>query len=591
MFGSTLIACRGEAAARVIRTARSLSMRTIAVHAPDDRDALHVRLADEAYELRPRHAPKGYRDIAGVIAVALRAGAECIHPGYGFLAANALFAEACEWSGAPFIGPPHETIRLLQRADRARALAADAGAPVIPGYAGEDQSPERLAEEAQRLGYPVLIRAAAGRPAGGPAVVAAQPKAFAEALARIRLAAEAAFGDGAVIVERLIQRPRHIEVQAFADRHGGLTHLFERDCSLRRRRRTVMGEAPAPDLPEGLRARMTDAALQIARAAGLVGAGTVGFLTAGDRLTDATPFHFLEMKTGLDAGCATTELVTGVDLVAWQFRVAAGEPLPLRQEDIALSGVAIGARVRAEDPAGGFRRATGKLWALRLPETEGVRVDAGAAEGDVVAAGHGGALAGITARGEDREEALRRLRAALRGAVVAGPRCNIAFLHRLASHVSVAGGGVDVGFIAAMAERLARREPDPAAVFEGAKALLDRARRRIEERRGAAPGEDPSPWSVADAFTLGGSRTLTLDVLADGVPRSVVLTWRGGALEQPPDDGVSALLPPAQVFEAGDGSGGADAVIVWRNFDQTVVAPVSPGAEEEGAGSAGGGEV
>jgi 3-methylcrotonyl-CoA carboxylase alpha subunit len=575
MFSSVLIANRGEIAVRVIKTARALAMRTIAVYPPSDRDALHVRLADEAHELRPHLAPKGYLDIAGIIAMALRAGAECIHPGYGFLAENPLFAEACEWSGVPFVGPPHEAIALLGQKHEAKALMARIGAPVIPGYAGADQSPKMLADEAARLGYPVMIKAIAGGGGKGLRAVT-RPREFDEALASAQREAWNAFGDDRVLLEKLIQRPRHIEVQIFADSHGEVVHLFERDCSLQRRHQKVIEEAPAPGMPDGLRDRMTRTAAQAARAAGYVGAGTVEFLTESDRLSDTTPFYFLEMNTRLQVEHPVTELIAGVDLVEWQFRVAAGEALPLTQDEIGMSGAAIEARIYAEDPANGFLPSAGRLHALRLPEVEGVRVDAGVFEGGAVTADYDPLIAKLIAYGDTRDEALRRLKAALRGTVVAGPQCNISFLHRLVSHVSVSGGGVDTGFLDDAAEGLARREPNPMAPFAGAKALLEGSQRRIEARRQDFSSERHSPWSATDNFALGPSRTLSLDLLADDAPQTVALTWKDGQLEPPEDDGVSALFAAAKVFDASEdsvanGPDAEDAVIVWSALSQTIV--------------------
>jgi 3-methylcrotonyl-CoA carboxylase alpha subunit len=569
MFGSVLIANRGEIAVRIIRTARALAMRSIAVYMPDDRDALHVQLADEAHELRPGLAPKGYLDIAGIIAVALRSGAECIHPGYGFLAENPLFAEACEWSGVPFIGPPHEAIRLLGQKREAKALMARAGAPVIPGYAGDDQSLETLAGEAARLGYPLMIKAIAG--GGGKGLRAVlRPREFPEALASARREAERAFGDSQVMLEKLIQRPRHIEAQIFADSHGNVVHLFERDCSLQRRHQKVIEEAPAPGMPEGLRDRMTRAAVQGARAAGYVGAGTVEFLTESDRLTDSTPFYFLEMNVRLQVEHPVTELIAGVDLVEWQFRVAAGEALPLSQDEIAMSGAAIEARVYAEDPAKGFLPSAGKIYALRLPQVEGVRVDPGVAEGCFVSPDYDPLLAKLIAVGRSRTEALHRLKAALRNTVVAGPECNVSFLYRLISHVSVAGGGVDVRFIDETAPGMTRREISPAAMFAGAQALLAKAEHRIENRRRTFSTELCSPWSAADGFALGPGRALSMDILVNGAPQTLSLVWSNGQLQPPEEDDSSALLPAPQVFDADDG------VIVWSGLDQVAVKPRPP---------------
>jgi 3-methylcrotonyl-CoA carboxylase alpha subunit len=347
---SVLIANRGEIALRIIRTARRLGMRTIAVHSEADRGAMHVLAADEAVEIGPAPSAESYLRQDRIVAAARATGAECIHPGCGFLAENAEFAEACAAAGVTFVGPPPDAIRAMGLKDRAKAIAASLGVPIVPGYYGGAQDDATFATEAARIGYPVLLKAVAG--GGGKGLKAvSDPKDLSETAASARREALGAFGDGRLMIEKLIEPARHIEVQVFADTHGNAVHLFERECTMQRRNQKVIEEAPSVGMPDGLRSRMTQAALAATRAANYVGAGTVEFILPGGPLTDETPFYFMEMNTRLQIEHPVTELVTGLDLVEWQFRVASGERLPLDQGAIRLSGAAVEARLYAEDPA------------------------------------------------------------------------------------------------------------------------------------------------------------------------------------------------------------------------------------------------
>ncbi len=412
MFKSVLVANRGEIALRVIRTARRLGIRTVAVYSAADRGAMHVAAADAAVEIGPAPSSDSYLRQDRIVEAARESGAECVHPGCGFLAENAEFAERCAEAGLVFVGPSPEAIRAMGQKDRAKALATELGIPTVPGYAGEAQDAVTFAREAERIGFPVLLKAVAG--GGGKGLKAVyQSREIAEIAASAQREALAAFGDSRLMIEKLVDPARHIEVQVFGDTHGNAVHLFERECTLQRRNQKVIEEAPAIDMPEGLRARMTEAALAATRAVHYTGAGTVEFILPGGPLTDDTAFYFMEMNTRLQIEHPVTELITGLDLVEWQFRVAAGEPLPLAQEAIAARGSAVEARLYAEDPATGFLPSPGRIWRARFPEGEGVRVDSGVETGSDVPPYYDAMIAKIIGYGAG---SLRRLRPAARGA-------------------------------------------------------------------------------------------------------------------------------------------------------------------------------
>jgi 3-methylcrotonyl-CoA carboxylase alpha subunit len=524
---SVLVANRGEIACRILRTARRLGMRTVAVYSEADRAAMHVALADEAYPIGPAPALDSYLRIDRILEAALRAGVDCLHPGYGFLSEHPGLAEACAEAGIVFVGPPAAAIRAMGLKHRAKELVAAAGVPVVPGYQGEDQESERLCAEADAVGYPLLIKAVAGGGGKGIRRVDA-PTAFTEALESARREAASAFGNAQVLLERYVPNPRHIEVQVFCDAQGGAVHLFERDCSLQRRHQKVIEEAPAPGMTAAVRAAMGQAALEAARAVDYVGAGTVEFIAAGDQALTPESFWFMEMNTRLQVEHPVTEAITGLDLVAWQFKVAAGEPLPASQDDLRIEGHAIEARLYAEDPAAGFLPSTGRLHALRLPEA--VRVDTGLRAGDVVGPHYDPLIAKLIAHGPTRAEAIARLRQALEATRVAGPRTNLAFLRRLTASEAVQAGRYDTALIERQRDRLAEfpSDIDPACIGLGVLALLASEPQPME-------GSAASPWDCADGFQLGAPRRQPWPLRIDGRRDEVTLVWPDPGARGPPE--------------------------------------------------------
>ena len=424
MIRTLLVANRGEIARRVIRTARAMGIRTVAVYSDADRDAPHVREADAAYRIGPAEATHSYLDGTGIIETALKAGADAVHPGYGFLSENAGFAQACATAGLRFVGPPAEVIRLMGSKIEAKSRAIAAGVPVVPGYDGADQSDETLCAQAQKIGFPLLVKASAGGGGRGMRVVT-DPGDLRAALAAARSEAQAGFGDPTLLLERYVQRARHIEVQVLGDAHGNVVHAFERDCSLQRNHQKVIEEAPAPGLPEPLRHEILTSAVQLARAIGYENAGTVEYLLDDD----SGEFFFLEMNTRLQVEHPVTEAVTGLDLVECQIRAAAGEPLGVQQDDIACRGWAIEARVAAEDPAAGYCPETGVITAYCAPE--GCRTDSGVETGSVVSHHYDSMLAKVIAHAPDRPAAIARLAAGLSRMRLDGPGTNLEFLRDL----------------------------------------------------------------------------------------------------------------------------------------------------------------
>ncbi|MCA0300095.1 MAG: acetyl/propionyl/methylcrotonyl-CoA carboxylase subunit alpha [Proteobacteria bacterium] len=505
MFSKILIANRGEIACRVIRTCRRLSIRTVAVYSEADADAQHVRQADEAYLIGgPRPADSYLRGDA-VIAAAREAGAEAIHPGYGFLSENADFADAVAAAGLVFIGPSGASMRKMGSKAGAKELMAAAGVPVVPGYTGEDQSPNTLAREAARIGFPLMIKAAHGGGGKGMRVVHRLEDFIAQLESCQREAANA-FGRDRVLLERYVASPRHIEIQVFADAHGHTLHLNERECSAQRRYQKVLEESPSPFLTPALRAAMGDAAVKAAQAIDYVNAGTVEFIVDPDG-----QFYFMEINTRLQVEHPVTELVTGLDLVEWQLRVAASEALPLTQDDIRQQGHAIEVRLYAEDPEAGFLPGSGRLERLALPEASpGVRIDAGVVEGDTVTIFYDPMIAKLIVHGADRMEALARLRDALARCDIAGPKSNIAFLERLVRHPAVTGGWIDTGYLD---RHLDEFMPAPSlataqqVALMAAELLWQEARARVAARDSDEPD---SPWAIADGWRLGhaGARPL-----------------------------------------------------------------------------------
>src|SRR6187401_423128 len=426
MIASLLIANRGEIACRIIRTARRMGIRTVAVYSDADAKALHVRQADEAVHIGPSPARESYLVGEKILEAAKQTGAQAIHPGYGFLSENEAFAEACAKEGVVFIGPPASAIRAMGSKSAAKSLMEKAGVPLTPGYHGDDQDPGLLAREAGKIGFPVLIKASAGGGGKGMRRVD-KGEDFAAALASCQREAKSAFGEDRVLVEQYVLKPRHIEIQVFADSHGGCVYLFERDCSVQRRHQKVLEEAPAPGMTAERRAAMGRAAVEAAKAVGYVGAGTVEFIAHPDGR-----FYFMEMNTRLQVEHPVTEMVTGLDLVEWQLRVAFGEALPRTQDQLAITGHAIEARIYAEDPDKGFLPSTGRLVHLAPPaQTDSVRVDTGVEQGDAITPFYDPMIAKLIVHAADRAGALARMKTALEQYRIVGVASNVEFLGRL----------------------------------------------------------------------------------------------------------------------------------------------------------------
>jgi len=541
---SVLIANRGEIACRIARTAKRLGLRTIAVYSTADADALHVRMCDEAYFIGPAESRQSYLSIERLIEAATKAKAGSIHPGYGFLSENADFAEACTKAGIVFVGPPAAAIRAMGLKDHAKALMEKAGVPVVPGYRGERQDAKFLKEKAYQIGYPVLIKPVAG--GGGRGLRRVDKHAeFEAALEGAIRESEAAFGLGRVLIEKYIATPRHIEMQIFADSHGNVIHLGERDCTLQRRHQKVIEEAPAPGMTADLRAQMGAAAVEAARAVGYVGAGTVEFMADGSKGLRPDGFWFIEMNTRLQVEHPVTEAVTGLDLVEWQFRVASGEKLPLGQKQIRFDGHAIEARVYAEDPEHGFLPSTGAIVALELPED--IRVDSGVEAGGTVTPYYDAMIAKLIAHAPSREAALDKLASALERTLIAGPRSNVTFLAALCQAKEFRQGHVDTGYIDRHLAMLAvaPHGPDRAAAALGVERLLAGKASDAE-----ASDEADSPWAARDGFQLGGARSVAVPIVIDGASAEAKITY-GIAGAAAAIDGVSAAAD-AKAFAAGD---------------------------------------
>jgi 3-methylcrotonyl-CoA carboxylase alpha subunit len=522
MFDKILIANRGEIACRVIRTCRRLGIRTVAVYSEADRDAQHVRQADESYCIGGARPQESYLRGEAIIEVARRAGAQAIHPGYGFLSENADFADAVEAAGIVFIGPKAASMRRMGSKAGAKELMQAAGVPVVPGYTGEDQSPDRLHREADRIGYPLMIKAAHGGGGKGMRIVHASDEFIAN-LESCQREARNAFGRDRVLLERYVQKPRHIEIQVFGDSHGQAIHLNERECSAQRRYQKVLEESPSPFLTPQLRAAMGEAAVMAARAIDYVNAGTVEFIVAQDG-----GFYFMEINTRLQVEHPVTEMVTGLDLVEWQLRVAAGEPLPLAQDEIARNGHAIEVRVYAEDPEAGFLPGSGRLERLRLPEpSPHVRIDSGVIEGDTVTIFYDPMIAKLIVWDSDRPRALARLRDALAGCEIAGPKSNIEFLERLARHPAIVEATIDTGFLDRHLEEVLPQSGTPDGDLLVAASVARLLGQESGARVGAAASGDPtSPWAVADGWRLGHAGRRTLAYLYRG--ERLELHARGG---------------------------------------------------------------
>ena len=502
MFDKILIANRGEIACRVARTARRMGVRTVAVYSDADVGALHVSACDEAHRLGAPPPRESYLNGAAIIAIAKESGAQAIHPGYGFLSENEGFAAAVAAAGLVFVGPPPAAIRAMGSKSESKRIMAKAGVPVVPGYHGDDQEDVALAREASTIGFPVLIKASAGGGGKGMRVVERRED-FAAALASARREAKASFGDDTVLLEKYLTAPRHIEMQVFADAHGGCVHLFERDCSVQRRHQKVLEEAPAPGMTAERRARMGAAAVAAAKAIGYVGAGTVEFIVEDTRDAQAA-FYFMEMNTRLQVEHPVTEMVTGLDLVEWQLRVAAGERLPLPQERIELQGHAIEARIYAEDPERSFLPSIGRLVHLHVPAVSAdVRVDTGVRAGDEISSYYDPIIAKLIVRGEDRREALRRLARALEDYQIVGVASNVAFLQRVVAHEAFTSGRIDTGLIARYHAALFPPVPPPPTIVLAVAALAELARLRESAASEAKTSTDRwSPWQAVDTWWL-----------------------------------------------------------------------------------------
>ena len=486
-----LVANRGEIALRIIRACRELGIETVAVHSEADANAPHVRAADVAIAIGPAAASESYLKIPAIISAAERSGADAIHPGYGFLSERAAFAKACDAAGLIFVGPPADAIERMGSKIEARALMERAGVPVVPGRTPRDQTDAGIAAAAREIGFPVLIKASAG--GGGKGMRSAgDERALAEAVPAARREAQAAFGDGTLYVERLVAQPRHVEVQVFADAHGNVVHLFERECSVQRRHQKVVEESPSPAVTPSLRDRMGAAAIAAAKGVGYRNAGTIEFLLEGSG--DATSFYFLEMNTRLQVEHPVTELVTGTDLVRAQLLVAMGHPLPWRQDQLAQRGHAIECRVYAEDPACGFLPQAGPLRIYREPSGPGIRVDSGVAEGMDVPVHYDPMLAKLIAYGESRDAAIARATAALRSFPILGVRTNVAFLINVLRHPAFATGDIHTGFVD---EHLPALLDMPPQIDDLISAVASFARaNRVTASEAASAGASHDPWTA-----------------------------------------------------------------------------------------------
>ncbi|MCX2925345.1 biotin carboxylase N-terminal domain-containing protein [Streptomyces sp. NEAU-W12] len=581
MFETVLVANRGEIAVRVIRTLRSMGVRSVAVFSDADADARHVREADTAVRIGPAPAAESYLSVERLLEAAARTGARAVHPGYGFLAENAGFARACEEAGLVFVGPPADAIALMGDKIRAKETVKAAGVPVVPGSSGSGLTDRQLADAAREIGVPVLLKPSAGGGGKGMRLVR-DAAALPDEIAAARREARASFGDDTLLVERWIDRPRHIEIQVLADGHGNVVHLGERECSLQRRHQKIIEEAPSVLLDEETRAAMGEAAVQAARSCGYRGAGTVEFIVPGD---DPASYCFMEMNTRLQVEHPVTELVTGLDLVEWQLRVAADERLGFTQGDVRLTGHAVEARICAEDPARGFLPSGGTVLRLREPQGwgsplreapgGGVRTDSGLSEGTEVGSLYDPMLSKVIAYGPDRASALRRLRAALAETVTLGVQTNAGFLRRLLAHPAVVSGDLDTGLVEREAEGLVSAGV-PEEVYEAAAAVrLDALRPRT--------GGWTDPFSVPDGWRLGGTPKPVAFHLR--VPGGEPVTHRARGTHTVTDDRVSVTVDGVRhtFHRAADWLGrDGDA---WQVRDHDPVAASLTGAGRAGADS------
>jgi acetyl-CoA carboxylase biotin carboxylase subunit len=558
MFRTLLIANRGEIACRIMRTAKRMGIATVAVYSDADAGAAHVALAGRAVRIGPAAVRESYLRGDAILAAARETGADAIHPGYGFLSENAEFAEACAAAGFVFVGPPAAAIRAMGLKDRAKALMAKAGVPVVPGYLGDNQSPDHLAREAAKIGYPVLIKAVAG--GGGKGMRRVEDASgFAAALESAKREAQSAFGNDAVLIEKYVSRPRHIEVQVFADNHGNAVHLFERDCSLQRRHQKVIEEAPAPGMSATMRAAIGEAAVKAAKAVNYSGAGTIEFIADASDGLSADHIWFMEMNTRLQVEHPVTESITGTDLVEWQLRVAAGEPLPKKQSELHIDGHAIEVRLYAEDPQTGFLPSIGTLERLRFPP--GVRVDTGVREGDLVTPFYDPMIAKVIAHDATRTGAAAKLAAALEQVQIAGLKTNNAFLIRALTNPSFVAKDIDTGFIERHLAELVPPVALPACILEVAAGFV------VGEHQDTNAAD---PWSARDGFRLGGAKRASVEFLVDGKRLLVEAPLSSGADALRLSSGAIAVMArgetfvvqPYDPFEAAEAMGAASDRVV-----------------------------
>lgn len=516
-FRKLLIANRGEIAVRVIKTARAMGLKTVAVYSEADSHAMHVALADEAVLLGPARARDSYLNIERLIAAARQTGAEAVHPGYGFLSENAEFAQACADAGLVFVGPTAAMMTAMGSKSGSKALMEKAGVPLVPGYHGESQDEAVLAKEAARIGFPVLVKASAGGGGRGMRVVNAAGE-LAAAVISAKREAKAAFGDDRMLIEKYVQNPRHIEVQVIGDSHGNLVSLFERECTLQRRHQKVVEEAPSPTLNAAQREKVCADARRAAGAVNYVGAGTIEFVS------DGKDVFFIEMNTRLQVEHPVTEAITGVDLVEWQLRVAFGEELPLKQDQIKLNGHAIEVRLYAENPAKNFMPSVGRIKTWRLPEaTDGLRIDAGYREGDTVSPYYDAMLAKMIAWAPSRATAIERLNRGLEETDVRGIVTNAPFLSALITHASVRANDINTGFIERELERLTTRSVAPGDLEYCAAVVAI-----LAAEQEAASGEAPSPWRSSGWMPVGQRQRLFVFRQGQGAEQTVTLSYGQG---------------------------------------------------------------
>ena len=571
-----------------------MGLRTIAVYSEADANALHVRMADETYLLGPAPASDSYLRAGRILSVAKQAGADAIHPGYGFLSENADFAELTKDAGMIFVGPPADAIRAMGLKDKAKEIMSEAGVPVVPGYHGRNQSPEFLKRKAYEIGYPVLIKAVAG---GGGKGMRKVLKAleFDDALEAAKREAKAAFGNDIVLIEKFVESPRHIEIQVFGDSHGNVVHLFERDCSLQRRHQKVIEEAPAPGMSDAVREAMGKAACDAAIAVGYEGAGTVEFIVDGANGLTEDGFYFMEMNTRLQVEHPVTEMITDTDLVEWQLRVAQGEKLPKKQEELAINGHAVEARIYAEDANSNFLPSTGKLVAMNLgantgTENDNIRVDAGVEQGDEITPYYDPMIAKLIVHAPTRNEALDLLENRLKQARIVGPSTNISFLAKLCADPSFRKEHFDTSLIETKLDQLIITAPiDDATIALGISGLIARQNEAISARnfiRRGANSNSASPWVRQDGFQLSGERELDWDFVLNGEPQKARLRFDVTGIAVLSDD--KNWIVPAQgghVYHDGEKT------YVLNSGRQSIFEPFIHELREEGFSAAANGEI